>query len=127
VAHLEASGLRVEVVPTLPREARSAGSQARLLLFSPEVAEPGLALEDIAALAPAAAAGARTLLSAADRELDPDRRRALLYRAEQALRSQHVLIPLASVPVSCGARPGVHGLAVDLSGRTSLEDAWIEP
>jgi hypothetical protein len=66
-------------------------------------------------------------LVAASRELDLDRRRAILHAAEAALRDQAKLIPVASVPVSFRARAGVHGLRVDLSGRLVLEDAWREP
>lgn len=127
VAHLEAIGLRVATVPRDPAEARSAAAQARLLLFSPEVAEAGLVLEELAALERVPSEAATALAAAAARELDVEQRRTLLHRAESVLRSGGVLVPLASVPVSSGVRPGVHGLSVDLSGRTLLEDAWLEP
>ena len=127
VAHLEAIGLRVVADPRDPGEARSAPAQARLLLFSPEIAEAGLVLEELAALARAPSEAGTALAAAAARELDINQRRTLLHRAEAVLRSDSVLVPLASVPVSSGVRPGVHGLSVDLSGRTLLEDAWLEP
>ena len=60
-------------------------------------------------------------------ESDPARRRVRLHRAEAALRSEWVLVPLASVPVSCRMRPGLHGAAIDLGGRLVLEDAWVDP
>lgn len=127
VAHLEAIGLRVVAVPRDPGEARSAPAHAHLLLFSPEVAEAGLVLEELAALERVPSEAVMALAAAAARELDIDQRRTLLHRAESVLRAGDVLIPLASVPVSSGVRPGVHGLSVDLSGRTVLEDAWLEP
>jgi ABC-type transport system substrate-binding protein len=44
-----------------------------------------------------------------------------------APRGPAVVIPLAAVPVSIGARPGLHGVRIDAVGRTSLDDAWVEP
>ena len=95
-------------------------------MWSPEVAEAGLALAELAALAHPGPA-ARGELAAALDESDPSRRRARLHRAEAALRSEWVLVPLASVPVSYRTRAGVHGAVVDLAGRLVLEDAWVEP
>lgn len=126
VASLGAVGLRVEAVAVAPADAMTASEAARLFLWSPEVPEAGLALHELAALAPRVAE-VEEALTAAGRELDLDRRRALLHAAEAALREQDRLIPVASVPVSFRARGGVHGLRVDLSGRLMLEDAWREP
>jgi hypothetical protein len=126
VAHLTTLGLRVAVVPSSPATVLTAPTHARLVMWSPEVAEAGLALAELAALARAGPA-ARGELSAALDESDPSRRRARLHRAEAALRSEWVLVPLASVPISYRTRPGVHGAVVDLAGRLVLEDAWVEP
>ena len=54
VAHLDALGLRVSATPLEPGAARSSRAAARLLLFTPEVAEPSLAIAELAALAPRA-------------------------------------------------------------------------
>jgi ABC-type transport system substrate-binding protein len=126
VAHLTALGLEVSVQPLLSAAARSARTQARLLLFRPEVPEAGLILRELAGLAPASSE-ADAALDAADRESNLDRRRAHLHRAEQALRADSCLIPLASAPVSFAIRNGIHGARVDLAGRLALEDAWREP
>jgi len=126
VASLGAVGLQVEASAVAPADAMTAPAAARLFLWSPEVAEAGLALHELAGLAPRVAE-VEEALTAAGRELDLDRRRALLHAAEAALREQNRLIPVASVPVSFRARSGVHGLRVDLSGRLVLEDAWREP
>jgi ABC-type transport system substrate-binding protein len=127
VAHLTDVGLRVDVTPTAPGAVLATRSSARLLLWTPEVAEPGLALEEIAAVGPPVEP-AREALAAAAREDDADARRRLLYRAEADLRAAGALVPLASIPVSLAAgRPGIHGATVDLRGRLVLEDAWVEP
>jgi ABC-type oligopeptide transport system substrate-binding subunit len=126
VAHLTDVGFRVQVVPTSPSAIFGVSAAARLTLFEPEVAEAGLALEEIAALAPPVAE-ARDALDAAARETGLDARRRLLHRAEGALRDEGVLVPLASVPVAVAGRPGLHGARVDLCGRLVLEDAWLEP
>jgi peptide/nickel transport system substrate-binding protein len=126
VAHLVTLGLTVRVVPANPATVREVPAAARLLLWSPELPEAGLALEELAALAPDPS-GARALLAAAARELDLDRRRVLLYRAEAGLRAENILVPLGSVPLAFGGHPGVHGPRLDLTGRLCLEDAWIEP
>jgi hypothetical protein len=126
VAHLVTLGLTVRVLPGNPATVREVPAAARLLLWSPELPEAGLALEELAALAPFPP-GTRAPLAAAARELDLDRRRVLLYRAEAGLRAENILVPLGSVPIAFGGRPGVHGLRLDLTGRLCLEDAWIEP
>jgi hypothetical protein len=126
VAHLTAMGLQVSVQPLAAAAARTARTPARLLLFRPEVPEAGLTLRELATLVPAVPE-AEAALDAADRELNLDRRRAHLHRAEQALRASACLVPLASVPVSFAVRPGIHGAVVDLAGRLVLEDAWREP
>lgn len=124
VAHLTALGLEVQALPA--PVAGAAAGQPRLLVWYPEVAEAGLALEELAALAgwPAAV---RTALEAADTIRDFDRRRAELQRAEEALRGTHVLVPLARLPLPLGGRPGVHALRVTASGTLVVENAWVEP
>ena len=126
VAHLTALGLRVAVVPSSPATVLAAPTHARLLMWSAEVPEAGLALAELAALARPGPAAREELAAALD-ETEPARRRVRLHRAEAALRSECVLVPLASVPVSYRTRPGVHGAAIDLGGRLVLEDAWVEP
>jgi ABC-type transport system substrate-binding protein len=127
VAHLQALGLGVRVLPSPPETAQAVPAEARLLLWSPEVPEAALALEELASLAPAAPPAARAALDEAAAEPDVDRRRALLHRAEGALRTEHVLVPLSAVPVAFGGGRGVHDFDVDLAGRLVLEDAWVEP
>ena len=126
VAHLTTLGLRVAVVPSSPASVLAAPTHARLSMWSPEVPEAGLALAELAALAHSGPASRAELAAALD-ESDPARRRVRLHRAEAALRSEWVLVPLASVPVSCRMRPGLHGAAIDLGGRLVLEDAWVDP
>jgi hypothetical protein len=126
VAHLAALGLEVEALPGPVTPSGSAPGQARLVVWYPEVAEAGLALEELAALA-AAPADVRATLAAADRLRDADRRRAELQRVEEALRARHVLVPLARLPLGLGGRAGVHGLRASPSGILILEDAWVEP
>ena len=126
VAHLTTLGLRVGVVPSSPATVVAAPTHARLVMWSPEVPEAGLALAELAALARPDPAAREELAGALD-ETEPSRRRARLHRAEAALRSEWVLVPLASVPVSYRARSGVHDATIDLGGRLVLEDAWVEP
>jgi MarR-like DNA-binding transcriptional regulator SgrR of sgrS sRNA len=117
-------GLDARVRPLDPAQALAAPAPARLLWWSPEVAEPLLALREAAALSPGAD---RAALDAAERERDPDRRRALLHRADAALRASWTLAPLAAVPLPFHARASVHGLRADPAGALLLEDAWREP
>jgi hypothetical protein len=124
LACLSDLGLEARVSPLEPAQALAADAGARLLWWSPEVAEAGLALREAAALARGAD---RSALDAADRERDPDRRRALLHRADAALRASWTVAPLAAVPLPFHARGAVHGLRADLSGALVLEDAWREP
>ena len=124
LACLSDLGLDARVQPMEPGQALAASSGARLLWWSPEVAEAGLALREAALLAPGSD---RAALDAADRERDPDRRRALLHRADAALRASWTLAPLAAVPLPFHARASVHGLRGDPSGAVVLEDAWREP
>jgi len=128
VAHLSALGAEVQALPmsaAAPRGKPAAGD-VRLVLWYPEVAEAGLALEELSAMA-GSTAEVDEALAAADGERNGDRRRALLARAEEALRGRQVLVPLARVPLRLGARAGVHGLRVTPSGVLLVEDAWIEP
>jgi MarR-like DNA-binding transcriptional regulator SgrR of sgrS sRNA len=126
VAYLDDMGLRVAALATAPDRVLEAAAHARLLLWSPEVPEPELALRELATLAPEmpSVAGA---LAAAAREADPPRRRSTLLEAERALRASAVLVPLAVVPAPAHARANLHGLAGDRAGRLVLEDAWLEP
>jgi ABC-type transport system substrate-binding protein len=126
VAYLAEAGLAVTVAAATPSAARKASAPLRLLLWTPEVAEPELALAELALLAPDAA-GVREELAAAGQERDLDRRRTHLHRAEAALRASNVLVPIASAPVAFGVRRGLHGVSLDLAGRLVLEDAWVEP
>ena len=124
LACLSDLGLDARVQPMEPAQALAASAGARLLWWSPEVAEAGLALREAASLA----AGAdRSAVDAADRERDPDRRRALLHRADAALRASWTLAPLAAVPLPFHGRAIVHGLRADPAGALVLEDAWREP
>jgi hypothetical protein len=126
VAQLGAIGLEVLVTPESPPAAAAAATPARLLLWTAEVPEPGLALEELAGLVscgPEAAAA----IAEVTRETNLERRQALLQRADAALREQGTLLPLALAPVTLGLRRGVHGARVDASGRPLLEDAWVEP
>ena len=124
VAHLTALGLEVQAVAAGP--AASVPGQPRLLVWYPEVAEAGLALEELSALA-GSSAQVRTALEAADAVRDFDRRRADLQRIEEALRGTHVLVPLARLPLPLGARSGVHALRATASGTLVVENAWVEP
>ena len=126
VAYLSEAGLAVTAEAGSPRQVLTAKVPLRLVLMSPEVAEPGLALRELAGLAPPVPS-AQEALRAADSEPGLDRRRIHLHRAEAALRSSFTLIPLAAVPLGYAARPGLHGVLLDLRGRLLLEDAWLEP
>jgi len=124
VAHLTALGLEVQAV-AVPAAATAPG-RPRLIVWYPEVAEAGLALEELAALA-GSSAQIRSALEAADSVRDFDRRRAELQRIEETLRAAHVLVPLARVPLPLGARSGVHALRATASGALVVENAWVEP
>jgi peptide/nickel transport system substrate-binding protein len=124
VAHLAALGLEVQAVAA--PVASKAPASPRLLVWYPEVAEAGLALEELAALAGSPPA-VRAALEAADSVRDFDRRRADLQRIEEGLRATHVLVPLARLPLPLGARPGVHALRATASGALVVENAWVEP
>jgi peptide/nickel transport system substrate-binding protein len=126
VASLGVVGLRVEARAVAPAQVRTTPAAIRLFLWSPEVPEAGLALHELLGLV-RPVAPAEEALAAAGRELGLDRRRALLHRAEAALREENLLVPVAALPVSFRARAGLHGLRVALSGRLVLEDAWREP
>ena len=127
VAFLGNAGTGVEVQAVSAASARAdAAAPARLLLFRPEVAEASLALRELMVLGGADPASVAAL-DAAARDPDPARRQAQLARAEATLRARYVLVPLASLPVSFRARPGLHGVRLDASGRLALEDAWSEP
>jgi ABC-type transport system substrate-binding protein len=126
-ALLGSAGFTVRASAARPEDVAPAGG-VRLIAWTPEVADPLLALEELAALAPAAATSAvRDLLNAAAREPDADRRHVLILRAEAALRAGSILVPIAAVPVGFQARAGVQGVTVDEAGRIRLEDAWIAP
>lgn len=126
VALLLSRGLDAKVVTSPPERVHEVPAAARLLHYVPEVAEPALALRALASLAPASA-DAVAALAAADVEVDPDRRRALLHRAAEAVLDDARLVPLGGVPIGYRARPGLNGAKVDASGALLLEDAWIEP
>jgi extracellular solute-binding protein (family 5) len=129
VAYLGELGLRVQV-RTLSRTAlriTAVATPLRLILWTPEVPEPGLALRELEGLAMTAGPDVRGGLEEADRELDPARRRLLLQRVEAALRGGSRLIPLAWVPASFRIQPRLHGVRLEPGGEPVLEDAWLEP
>lgn len=126
VAYLSEAGLAVTAEAASPRQVLTAKAPVRLVLMTPEVAEPGLALRELAALTPPVPS-VQEALRAAESEPGLDRRRTHLHRAEAALRSAFTLVPLAAVPLGYVARPGLHGVALDPRGRLLLADAWLEP
>jgi len=126
VAYLDSLGFRASAMARTPDHVLDAPAHARLLLWSPEVPEPELALRELAGLAPAVG-GVLEALAAAARELEAPRRRVLLHEAETVLRASGVLVPLAVVPVAAHASANLHGVATDRAGRLVLEDAWLEP
>jgi MarR-like DNA-binding transcriptional regulator SgrR of sgrS sRNA len=127
VAHLSDLGLQVAAEPRAPSRVLGGPPAAlRLWIWSPEVPEPGLALQELAGLLPPQPAVSEALAAAAA-EMDLDRRRAHLYRAEAALRATGLLVPLAAVPVSYRAAVRLQDVHVNAAGRVSLEDAWWEP
>jgi len=127
VAHLTAAGLRVTAVPAPPDRVWEAPAAARLLLFAPAIPEPLLALDEIAALAPAEEGLSRARRDEAARTADPVHRRALVRQAEAEMRAAAVVVPLAALPAGFHPRAGLHGVVVDAAGRIRLEDAWLEP
>jgi MarR-like DNA-binding transcriptional regulator SgrR of sgrS sRNA len=126
VAHLEALGLAVNVRPVSPDAIAGSPAAARLLLWSPEIATPGLALAELQALGGHVAPEARRLLAEA-RASDVSVRDARLSQAEAALLLSQALLPLAAVPVEVHVRPGIHGVGIDAAGILQLADAWREP
>jgi hypothetical protein len=125
VATLGALGLRVAAAARPAAEVRTASDLARLMLFVPEVNEPLLALRELRAFT-AARSSADEALDAAEREPEGDVRRALLAKAEGALRDERSVLALVRLPTSFGAGRGIHGLRLELDGRLVLEDAWRE-
>jgi hypothetical protein len=126
VAQLGALGLDVRAEGVTPDAVFAGSAEARLFVWAPEVAEPYLALAELADLAPVAVA-AHDTLALARSETDSDRRRLRLVEAAEALRAARVLIALARLPVAFQASGTVHGLRTDLAGRVSIEDVWVEP
>lgn len=125
-AVLTEAGLVVEVQPSDGHNARTTPAEARLLLFVPEVAEAGLALEELAAVGPPDP-DVTAALHAAHRERNPDARRALLLRSEGALRSAQVYLPLVTLATRLAVRPHVFDARVDPAGYARLADAWRLP
>jgi MarR-like DNA-binding transcriptional regulator SgrR of sgrS sRNA len=125
VACLASLGLRVQVRSAPGGEVRRSTVAARLLLFLPELAEPGIVLREAALLARTAALAAA--LDAADALADAAARRARLRELEAALLAERSLLPLLSLPLAVAVRDGVHGLRFDAAGRLVLEDAWLQP
>lgn len=133
VAILGSRGTRVSVTVAEPgpraRPGRRPGGAAgalALALWAPEVAEAELALRELAALGPTDP-DLVSLLDEAARERDADRRRSVLYRAEEALRARAVVAPLARLGLGPALRPGLHGAEATPTGALVLEDAWTEP
>ena len=126
VAHLTAAGLRVTALPRPPDLVWDTAAAARLVWFTPAIPDALLALDEVAALAPAEEGLARALRDEAARTADPGLRETLARRAEAEMRAAAIVVPLAAVPVGFRAR-GLHGVTVDPAGRIRLEDAWLEP
>lgn len=126
LAYLSRLGLEIQVEPISASEVLEGAAHLRLLVWSPEVPEPLLALRELASLAPAPPR-VHEELRGASREVDGDRRRARLHRAEALLRAEHVLVPAAVIPVSYGVRSRTRGARIDLAGRLVVEDAWLAP
>ena len=128
VAYLGTAGLQGQARGASPEDVWAVPAALRLVLFTPEVADPVLALDELALRAPFADdEDGRELRGHAAAELDRETREAFVGRAEAKLRETWALVPLASVPAGFRTRPGVHGVAVDTAGRIRLEDAWTEP
>jgi ABC-type transport system substrate-binding protein len=125
VAHLQVLGLEVTAVAVPPGEVWAGRAEVRLLLWSPEVAEPGLALQELATRTPGA--DPHALLAQAWATREGAARRELLAAAEAALSAEGVLQALAWVPVAWRGREGIQGLRVGLDGRPVVEDAWRQP
>jgi MarR-like DNA-binding transcriptional regulator SgrR of sgrS sRNA len=126
VAHLSALGLAVQVDPVAADAAMEGRAAARLVLWSPEIADSGAALHELSDLAGRPGDTARRILEGAQSLSDPARR-SELTRAEEALLATHTLLPLAAEPVDNHARPGVYGVRIDGAGALHLEDAWRQP
>jgi ABC-type transport system substrate-binding protein len=126
VALLSAAGLKVSPLPEPPERAWEIPAAARLVLFTPAVADPLLALDELVALAGAPEL-ARASRDEAARTPDRAAREALVRRAEAEVRAAAVAIPLAALPVGFRAPADLHGAFVDAAGRIRLEDAWLEP
>jgi peptide/nickel transport system substrate-binding protein len=125
VATLGALGLTVTATARRAAEVRAATDPARLMLYVPEVNDPVLVLRELRALA-AGPSNADELLDAAEREADTNARRGLLAKAELALREARAVLALIRLPVSFGARRGIHGVRLEADGRLVFEDAWRE-
>jgi hypothetical protein len=111
VALLGNVGLRVTVSPVAPEAIGAAEADARVLAFSPEVAEPRLALQELALLGGESPAPATP-------ELD---------RLEATILRPRVVIPLGRLSLTATSRQGVRGLRFDAAGRLVLEDTWLRP
>lgn len=124
VATLAAAGLQVAPRTVSPL-ATLARAGSHLLVWTPQVSEPSIALEELAALA----GGPPALLAriaAARRIADPEARRTALSRVDQALREEATVIPIAWTAVDVRADPRAHGIALR-GGTVVLEDTWVEP
>ena len=85
VAYLGAAGLKAAAVEAAPDAVWTTPAAARLVAWTPEVPDALLALEELTGLV--GQPGRETLARAA-LESEPDRREALLHKAEAALRSR---------------------------------------
>jgi hypothetical protein len=126
VAVLEALGIAAQVEVRSPADARAATGAARLLLWAPEVSEPGLALREAATLVRVPASVERALRSA-ERELDPELREEQLDEAHRGLLADAALIPLARLGLDLTLPPGLRDQRVDATATLRLEDAWRLP
>jgi hypothetical protein len=124
-AHLLALGLSVEV-QDVPRGALAAtAADARLMLWTPDVPDRGLALRELAMLLDAPKILARC--DAAEAESDGAARARGLAAAEATLLERHALLPLALTAVGLTTSAELHGVRVDAAGGLILEDAWLAP
>lgn len=101
LALLSAAGVKATIAARDPESARTARAPLRLLAWTPEVAEPALALAELAALV-----GGDARVS--------------------ELRGDARVVALAALPLPAVTARGLRGVAVSRNGRLVVEDAWLE-
>jgi MarR-like DNA-binding transcriptional regulator SgrR of sgrS sRNA len=115
VAHFAALGLLPQVLAIPPSQVRSTRADARLLLFEPELHEPALALDELAAIV-------SDRVSPAALQVDADRRRSHTIELERRLLGSGALLPLALLPPPLAVAPILHA-----DDPLRIEDAWLLP